>query len=231
MAPALRGKRPGCSRRCSRSPRKTPRVPAPAEALRHGRAQPFRVEGAVRRVGLDAARSRGREKMFTRPAHRVVSEEARGRPADDLDPLDGPERRLVPGDVPVDRVVQRHAVQQDEGPVAAEAAHRDVVRRRLDRVAAPEREVQADDVPEGVVERPGRRVLDRLARDDGHAHRDVLGGPFASGGGDDDAVGPNEARFGRCRRRLLCKRPARRESSEESQRREPGSTGTRAAGA
>lgn len=220
-SPRARPERPACSRPCPRSRGRRPtRTPHP-EALRHRRAQPARVEGAVRGVRLDAAPVERAGEDAHRAAHGVVAEEARGRPADDLDPLDGSERRLVPLDVAVDRVVQGNPVQEDERPVAAEAPHRDVVRRRLDRVAAPEREVQANDVPESVVERPARRVLDILARDHGHAHRDVRGRALAPGGGDDDGVGPDKYRVRLGWRGFLCRRLARPQCSEEAESRDP----------
>ena len=175
-------------------------APALAEAVRHRGAEPRRVERAVGRAAVDLTGLERPGRDADDSAHRVVSEKARGGPPSGLDAFDRLERRLVPVDVSGDAVVQRDAVEENEGPVPAEAPHRDAVRRRLDEVAVSEREVQADDRPEGVVESSGRRPLEDFLGDDRHADRDVRKRLLGPRGAHHHLLAPSDR--GRRRRRF-----------------------------
>src|SRR3954467_9236772 len=95
------------------------------------------------------------------PAERVAAVEGGRAAAQDFDALDGGARDAAPINPPAERVVERNAVEEDDGatrPACADAAQRDSLRSGVRRAAAraPE-EGEAGNLAEGVVERCRRR--------------------------------------------------------------------------
>lgn len=148
-----------------------------------------RAVRAVRQVDTDTALFDPAAHELERPAERQVPEEARGAASRDLDPLERRHRHLVPLHRAEERVVDRHAVQEDEPPVRAHAAHGEGQVRGERHPAGRERQVQARDRPHEVVHGTDRRLANRLARDHAGADRQIARRPLRPGRGHDEVLG------------------------------------------
>ena len=126
--------------------------------------------------------------------------ELRGSALHDLESVEGGRGHPAPVDPAAKRVVQGHAVREDQGAAGsarADAAQRSALGRRVrDAAARAPEEGEARHLPQRVVHRERGRGRDRLAGQDDHARRGVFearGTPtrghrdlFGSDGGEDD---------------------------------------------
>ena len=150
------------------------------------------------RLRFDGLPSRAAADDVDDAAHAVVAVDARARPFDDLDAIDGVERQAAPVHPSAERIVDGNIVDEHERAADAarpDPAQRDTLRRRMRGQAAgtPE-QAEGRELAEQIVRHDGGRLPNLGGIENRHAGGDVTQPLLGPRGGDGDLL---ENRCGR----------------------------------